>query len=211
MRQLFTALLGLGLLAQSAFGAPKIATLVLLDPVVQVIRSGKVIDIHKQETELFAADRIETGPEGKAKLAFENGDVVYLGPNSALDLSAEQGKEAMKIDLNLTGKLRALVNRRPDRSFQVRTVNAVVGVKGTDFVVEEAGSQTRVATFNGLVALASAKSGQSVDVPPGKQGSISPSGEVMPLTEIAGDILSGVEIAGKKLSIEEAAGSKVSP
>ena len=115
------------------------------------------------------------------------------------------------IDLNLTGKLRALVNRRPDRSFQVRTVNAVVGVKGTDFVVEEAASQTRVATFNGLVALASAQNGQSVDVPAGKQGAISPSGEVMPLTEIAGDILSGVEIAGKKLSIEEAAGSKVAP
>jgi len=193
------------------FAAPKVATLVLLEKSVQVIREGRMMQIRSQETALYNDDQIETGPDGKAKIAFENGDLAYLGPNSTLDIRTKVTPSVTKITLKLSGKLRAMVNHRVGRSFRIRTVNAVVGVKGTDFVTESTGKQTRVGTLKGLVSLASNKTGGTVDVPAGKQGSVSISGEIMPLTEIAGDILEGVEIAGKQLNLNESAGQRIRP
>ncbi|MDT8447745.1 MAG: FecR family protein [bacterium] len=193
----------------SASALNPVATLYLLDKSVTLDRAGKLTDLRQIETPLTNGDRIETGPSGRAKLTFENGDVTFLGPNSQLTVSAEPEGQNWKIELNLVGKLRALVNKRQDKNFRVRTVSAVIGVKGTDFVADAPGAETRVATFKGLVFLRSLKTQQDIDVPAGKEGAIGPAGEIMPLRDIAGDILEGVEIAGKQLSTEEAAGSKI--
>lgn len=211
MGRLFSVLLALFLLLPAPLlAADLVASLSLIEPSVTLVRDGRVSDLRKLQTDLFDGDRIETGPDGKAKVTFENGDVTFLGPKSSLDIEARQDSMAnWKIKLNLVGKLRALVNKRRDKHFRVRTVSAVIGVKGTDFVTDAPGKTTRVATFKGLVSLTSLSSNQSVDVPQGKQGTINPAGEVMPLSDIAGDILEGVEIAGKQLSTEEAAGEKV--
>ena len=207
----FWILLGLMVMPFMAWASDNVATLWLLEKPVHLVREGRVLEVKAQETELQNGDQVETGFEGKAKIHFDNGDLVYLGPASTVKVQAEQTQRILNISLNLTGKLRALVNHRSNRSFKVRTVNAIVGVKGTDFVTEIINNQTRVGTLKGLVALQSVKTGGTVDIPAGKESAISPSGKVMPLREIAGDILSGVEIAGRQLGLDESAGEKVSP
>jgi len=191
--------------------AEKIATLILLSKSVQVIRDGRMLEVRSQETALYNDDQLETSAAGKAKILFENGDIGYLGPNSTLDIHTEKTSMVTKVSLKLSGKLRSLVNHRARRSFRVRTVNAVIGVKGTDFITESSGDQTRVGTLKGLVSLSSNLTGGTIDVPAGKQGAVNISGKIMPLTEIAGDILDGVEIGGRQLDLEESAGHKVSP
>ncbi|OGG95037.1 MAG: hypothetical protein A2527_12450 [Candidatus Lambdaproteobacteria bacterium RIFOXYD2_FULL_50_16] len=195
-----------------AFGLERVAVGHLIGKPVSLVRDGKIKDLRDKETDLIEGDRIETGPEGKLKLVFETGDVVYLGPDSTLEVSAPpKAKLSLNplIQLKLTGKLRALVAKRSDTTFRVRTVRAVVGVKGTDFVVEDVVEQTKVSTLKGLVSLGSLKNQQEIDVPAGKSSTVDVMGAIMPLSEIAGDVLQGVEISGKKLSVEEAAGQKV--
>ena len=109
----------------------------------------------------------------------------------------------------ISGKIRAQINKSRRQKIRVATPNAIIGVKGTDFVVSYEDGKTRVATMEGLVNLASSATDQSVDIPPGKMSEVSPSGEVMTLREIAGDILSGVEIAGEKMSTEDISGKRI--
>jgi ferric-dicitrate binding protein FerR (iron transport regulator) len=95
------------------------------------------------------------------------------------------------------------------RRIKIKTATAVIGVKGTDFVTEFKEETTVVGTVDGLVNMSSLKTKQSVDIPPGKMSSVSPSGEVMPLSEIAGELLKGVEFAGKKMDSKDIAGEKI--
>jgi len=109
----------------------------------------------------------------------------------------------------ISGKIRARVQKSRRQSIRFSTVNAVIGVKGTDFIVSYLDEKTQVATVEGLVNLSSKETTQSIDIPPGKMSEVSPSGEVMALREIAGDILSGVEIAGEKMTESDISGEPI--
>lgn len=92
---------------------------------------------------LRAADRVSTGRDGAAVIVLRDGTALTVGPNSMLDLSrfqfdatTQQGN--VLLDL-LQGTLRVvtgvLAKVNPDL-FKVQTPTAVVGVRGTDFIVE---------------------------------------------------------------------------
>jgi len=66
-----------------------------------------------------------------------------------------------------TGKAKFKVKHRPGLAFKVRTASALVGVKGTEFLVQALGSQTQVLTLDGVVTLASAAN-PNVEVEIGK-------------------------------------------
>jgi len=65
------------------------------------------------------------------------------------------------------GKAKFSVKHRPGLSFKVRTASALVGVKGTEFLVQSIGSQTQVLTLDGVVTLASV-SNPDIEVEIGK-------------------------------------------
>jgi FecR protein len=92
---------------------------------------------------LRAGDRIATGKDGAASLMLKDGTLLTLGPNSTADLSQFQFDSTTQdgnllVEL-LQGSVRVvtglLAKINPER-FKVKTPTAVVGVRGTDFIVE---------------------------------------------------------------------------
>ncbi len=92
---------------------------------------------------LRATERVGTGRDGSAVIVLRDGTALTVGPNSLLDLSrfqfdatTQQGN--VLLDL-LQGSMRVvtglLAKVNPDL-FKVQTPTAVVGVRGTDFIVE---------------------------------------------------------------------------
>lgn len=91
------------------------------------------------------ADRLSTGQNGAATLTLKDGTVLTMGPNTTMDLSRFQfdsttQKGHVGLDL-LQGTVRVvtgLLARINPELFKVTTPTAVVGVRGTDFIVETA-------------------------------------------------------------------------
>lgn len=92
---------------------------------------------------LRETERVGTGSNGSATLVLRDGTALTVGPNSVLDLSrfefdATTQKGHFLLDL-LQGSVRVvtglLAKVNPDL-FKVQTPTSVVGVRGTDFIVE---------------------------------------------------------------------------
>ena len=88
-------------------------------------------------------DRLSTGPQGAATLTLKDGTVLTMGPNTVMDLRQFQfdsttQRGSLLLDL-LRGSVRVvtglLAKVNPER-FQVQTPTSVVGVRGTDFIVD---------------------------------------------------------------------------
>jgi hypothetical protein len=89
------------------------------------------------------AQRVSTGANGAASITLKDGTVLTMGPNTTMDLrqfrfdaTTQQGN--FLLDL-LQGSVRVvtglLARINPDL-FKVQTPTSVVGVRGTDFIVE---------------------------------------------------------------------------
>ncbi len=89
-------------------------------------------------------DRILTGAGSAAALTLQDGTVLAIGPDSALDLSQFQfnatTQEGSVLVSLLRGSLRMLtgaIARLKPEQVKVTTPTTVIGVRGTDFIVEE--------------------------------------------------------------------------
>ena len=92
---------------------------------------------------LRQGDRVRTGQASGASIVLKDGTALTVGPNSTVDLSRFQfdsttQKGNFLLDL-LQGSVRVvtgvLAKVNPDL-FKVQTPTSVVGVRGTDFIVE---------------------------------------------------------------------------
>jgi hypothetical protein len=91
-----------------------------------------------------ATDRIQTGPDSAAAVTLKDGTVLSVGPNSVVDLSefqfdftTQEGNVLVKL---VRGSLRmttGLIAKLKPEQVKVVTPTTVIGVRGTDFVVEE--------------------------------------------------------------------------
>jgi len=89
-------------------------------------------------------DRVLTGAGSAAALTLQDGTVLAIGPDSALDLSQFQfnatTQEGSVLVSLLRGSLRmvtgAIARLKPEQ-VKVTTPTTVIGVRGTDFIVEE--------------------------------------------------------------------------
>lgn len=88
-------------------------------------------------------DRLVTGAASAASLKLEDGTVLAVGPNStveleqfAFDSTTQEGNMVVKL---LRGSLRmitGLIAKLTPEKVNVQTPTAVIGVRGTDFIVE---------------------------------------------------------------------------
>ncbi|MDO8904018.1 FecR family protein [Hydrogenophaga sp.] len=110
------------------------AILIGRTPVQQVLRPGDGV----RESE-----RLSTGPDGAASILLRDGTVLTMGPDTTMDLSrfnfdSTTHKGHFVLDL-LQGSVRVitglLARMNPDL-FNVQTPTSVVGVRGTDFIVD---------------------------------------------------------------------------
>lgn len=102
-------------------------------------RSAAVVGAGVQTT-----DRIVTGPKSAASLTLKDGTVLAVGPDSVMDLSEfafNSTTQEGNVLVNLVrGSLRmatGLIAKLKPEQVKVTTPTTVIGVRGTDFIVEE--------------------------------------------------------------------------
>ncbi|QTD47391.1 FecR domain-containing protein [Ottowia testudinis] len=91
-----------------------------------------------------ATDRIVTGPKSAASLTLRDGTVLSVGPDSVMDLSTFDFNATTQEGNVLVGLLRGslrmatgLIAKVKPEQVKVTTPTTVIGVRGTDFIVEE--------------------------------------------------------------------------
>ena len=113
---------------------------------------------------LSAGERIETGPDGGARLFVSGGDAeVALGANSSYSVTQDdvQGDFMGQLNAGLM-RMRAYVQKKLGKKFEVRTPSAVTSVRGTDFSVARTPAGDRVQVYSGVVAVTPAAGGAEV-------------------------------------------------
>jgi len=178
-----------------------------------IIRNGIQINLQKKETIIKNGDLIRTNESGKIILTLLGGDNVFLAPGTEIKFKENKKKKGLSniINRNLTlkGRLLAKIRKNLARPVQIRTPNAIVAVKGTEFVTEFIQQITNVGTIKGLVSMTSIVNNKSVELKEGTMSSVTIDGAVMPPSEFSGKLMQDFEFAGEKMSEEDAAGKKI--
>ena len=178
-----------------------------------IIRNGSEIKIQKKETIIKNGDLIRTNLSGKIILTLLGGDDVFIAPDTEIKFKENKSKKGLSnvINRNLTlkGRLLAKIRKNLARPIQIRTPNAIVAVKGTEFVTEFIQGITNVGTIKGLVSMTSIVNNKSVELKEGTMSSVNIEGTVMPPSEFSGELMQDFGFAGEKMSEEDAAGKKI--
>ena len=102
-------------------------------------RSAAVVGAGVQTT-----DRIVTGPKSAASLTLKDGTVLAVGPDSAMDLSefafnstTQEGSMLVNLARGSLRMATGLIAKLKPEQVKVTTPTTVIGVRGTDFIVEE--------------------------------------------------------------------------
>jgi len=137
----------------------------------------------KPDQEILTGDQIKTGPKGRAKIEIENGNIIYLKPNSLIVIEELSRNDFTSKYTNIfsanKAKLKAEVNAKADiDTFEIRTPTAVAGVRGTTLYLNIAPRLTDLYVEGGGALLTNPVSGQRQDVPPGMASSADASGSV---------------------------------
>ena len=185
----------------------------LVDGYGIIIRNGSEIKIQKKETIIKNGDLIRANESGKIILTLLGGDNVFLAPDTEIKFKENKKKKGLfniiNRNLTLKGRLLAKIRKNLARPIQIRTPNAIVAVKGTEFVTEFIQQITNVGTIKGLVSMTSIVNNKSVELKEGTMSSVSIDGAVMPPSEFSGKLMQDFEFAGDKMSEEDAAGKKI--
>jgi hypothetical protein len=117
---------------------------------------------------LPAGTRIFSGSNSWAELVFPPSHIVKVAADSEFVVNIAQGngkKTALSVD---AGRMRLLVSRLTDKDeFTVSTSNAVMAVRGTDFVVDVSGSATtQLVVLDGRVGVAKPDGSGEIPVDP---------------------------------------------
>ena len=132
----------------------------------------------RRGSKMKPGDAVRTEAGAYAKITMSDKNVIHVGPDSQMVLTAYQSPEEAgggTSDSHLSvlyGKVRTALEQKYDGKksrFRVTTEAAVLGVRGTDFVTEhsDVSHQTRAITLEGLVGIAGVDSaGQALDEKP---------------------------------------------
>ena len=178
-----------------------------------IVRQGEEMEINSYPMDFKDQDLIQTFDKGKVHLTLKGGDEIFLAPKTKIlfeeKLEIKGSKRILNRTLKLNGRLLAIIQRSDETPIQIRTSNAIVGVKGTEFVVEFLSKATNVGTLKGTVNLSSLTTGDSIDLKAGTMSSVSASGEVLTPMEFSGELMRDFEFAGESMSEEDAAGKPI--
>jgi hypothetical protein len=114
----------------------------------------------KRNRKVMAGSFVKTHANARVELKFKNGSVLRIGPSSMMRLAgANINSESSEVQVDATligGKAWANVAKMvgSESSFEVKTENAVAGVRGTVFRVDlDKDKATVVKVYNGAVAV----------------------------------------------------------
>lgn len=124
---------------------------------------------------LGPGEEIRTGVDGYAEVMFSDGSRVNLDAGSAFKLAGES-KDTSNYELSL-GRIKAQIERLDQRRYAVRTPTAIVGVRGTEFLLEtspDGGSSLTV--LHGEVAFGAVGGDGGIAVRQGERATLAPDG-----------------------------------
>ncbi len=122
---------------------------------------GKPVASLSQGDVLLENHQIRTGNDGRIELVLDEGSVVRIGPNTNFVLKGYNYGENANRNTNVglsSGSMTMRVTRlTQDSQFNVSTVTAVAGVRGTFFYVnfDEESQDVGIAVYSGAVAVQS--------------------------------------------------------
>lgn len=92
---------------------------------------------------VLASDRIATGADGSVGITFEDNSLLSLGPESRLaidqfrfDRTTHDGRFETTLSRGKLAVVSGKIAKRDLEGMKVRTPNSLLGVRGTEFVVE---------------------------------------------------------------------------
>ena len=98
-------------------------------------------------TPVMVADRLRTGGDGSVGLTLRDNTLLSAGPNSLLvvdkfayDNAAQDGKMALTIRKGTLSVASGKIAKRTPESVDFHTPTSILGVRGTEFVIEVGGS-----------------------------------------------------------------------
>ena len=151
----------LGAATASAGGAAPGPKATFVKGEVQASTNGTTWANVRRNAAIAPGSVVKTGDGSRAELTFPDGSVVRVGPGSQLKVEGASfdGKtKEVKVEATLVaGEAWAKVAKLVDNKakFQVKTANAVAGVRGTVFRVNvDKDEATVVKVYNGAVAVA---------------------------------------------------------
>ncbi|MDD5439745.1 MAG: FecR family protein, partial [Candidatus Omnitrophica bacterium] len=165
---------------------------------------------------LSAGDAVRTKSFSKAEIAFADGSIVRLGPNTQvrineydIDLLGIRKKASIIVE---RGRIRAVVAKTANQApFDIATPNSAGSVKGSDIYVGYEKSATSIMVQEGMfTALNPAFPDTVIQVPRGKQAVVpydaAPQGprDFLPVEKSAYDISTGPSIHTMKTTIRNA-------
>jgi hypothetical protein len=137
--------------------AKKVAVVKLLKGEADILTLGKTTRL-KIEDWVEEGGVVKTGEKSFVRLIFIDKSQMNVGPNSEIKIESFTGKDSGVIDL-VKGKIRSQVSKdylqmqEKDKSkLFIKTPNAVMGVRGTDFMISTNGKNTSAVLFEGEIA-----------------------------------------------------------
>jgi hypothetical protein len=152
------------------WAGPKAALVKVVRGSVQSVMAGKSVGL-KVDDWLEEGATVKTAEKSFVKLIFLDKSSMNLGPSSEMKIESYSNKEAGVIEV-VKGKVRSQVTKdylqmEPNKSkLFLKTSNAVMGVRGTDFMVTTNGKNTATVLFEGEVVMNSLDNRKTVS--PGK-------------------------------------------
>ncbi len=137
-------------------------------------------------------DVIETGNDGMIELKFDNGNALNLQPNTRITMTKmvidpKTGKFESLLDVSL-GKVRARIeNIQGGSSFEIKTPQAISGVRGTLMYLIITSAFTKAFFEGGPGFIQNLVSGVTKEVPMGQSASADDQGSVSDPAPVSGD------------------------
>ena len=153
--------------AQAQGTAGEAETVALIEAVSgrAVLRRGSASLTVEAGLDVQRLDEIMTAGDGRLRLAFQDGTVITVGPNSRvlvqyyLDALNVQDRSPRFLTL-VVGILRASVPRISSLGWSVETRAAIASSRSTEWIVEASDETTSVLVLGGRVEVADTQGGQ---------------------------------------------------
>lgn len=120
---------------------------------VDRLKRGEVraVPIESKNFPLSVGDIVRTKTESQARVSFVDGSRAELGPLTRLDVLEYQ--DSRKVNIPRGRVLFEVTRLRAGQGLEIRTPTAILGVKGTRFLVDVRDSSTLVKVLSGAVEL----------------------------------------------------------
>jgi hypothetical protein len=135
--------LGLALLfgLAAAAGAAEIGQIKVARGEVVIERQGKILPAAVGKR-LMTSDIVRTGPDGSVGITLDDDALLSAGPSSVLslehyafDATTERGRFDASLNKGTLAVISGRIAKQSPDAMTVRTPTAILGVRGTEFVV----------------------------------------------------------------------------